>query len=180
MDVSLWERQNCLLSPVIQTELVGIPSTLREIKKSLISVQQQDFWKSQTLYRHQGNLSLENVQFLHSYIGWFTRDLHWQMVNFIKITCGIYFYFSFKLSSFPKERRGGFSLQIVCLYKILCSEFSMKHFFGQILKPMENQVAQQQQQQHGRSCPVNIPVLDGSVGHLFYRVDLTRSNVSAT
>lgn len=38
MDVSLLQRQNCLLSPIIQIELVGIPSTLREIKKSLIFV----------------------------------------------------------------------------------------------------------------------------------------------
>lgn len=52
MSVSQLQSQNCILSPIIQRELVGIPRTLRQIEKSLIFVQEQDFGESQTLYRH--------------------------------------------------------------------------------------------------------------------------------
>lgn len=179
IDASLLQKNPCLSSSIIQIELVGITSTLREIKKNLVFVQEQDFSKNQTLHRHQGHLSLDIVQLLRSCIEWFIRDLHWQGINLIKIKCAeLNFTFLLNCLYYLRRQKVVFPCRLfpfTNLGQILHSDAATKQTFRQILKPMEHQVSQQQQHQESRSCPINFPVLDESVGCLFYRVGLTRS-----
>lgn len=161
----LLQRQNHILSPIIQRELVGIPSTFRQNEKSLIFVYEQDFRKSQTLCRHQGHLSLKIVQLLHIYTRLFIRDLHWQMANLIKIKCML-FTCSFLLNCLYSLWRVQVGFPCRFLPTINLGQIYSEASFWPESRAMENQVSQQQQQLD-RNYWANLPVPKGSMQCLF-------------